>query len=313
VSVVRARPASLRDLGRIEELYRLAGPSLSEAGPPARLWTLFSQTLSALLPLTQETLLLVAEEEGRVIGFVQASARPPRINPASSPVALQVLNLCVDPDADHEEVAPALIDQLCNQALERGTLRLFVRLPIDDPLTPVFRLQGFRQYATESVLYADSPLPGPDSPPAGARPMRSRDTRLLYQLYRKVTPMGVAQVEAPTYREWRQLRDDDGQQTVIDRVELVGWVSVRKASGTSPHTLSFLTLPEEPLPGELADVALGQAGSGPAWASLRHYDSPMIDALRGRGFTTLLIQALLVRELAIRVPVEKTGLVPSFG
>jgi hypothetical protein len=39
----------------------------------------------------------------------------------------------------------------------------------------------------------------------------------------------------------------------------------------------------------------------------------MIDALRGRGFTTLLIQALLVRELAIRVPVEKKGLVPSFG
>jgi hypothetical protein len=39
----------------------------------------------------------------------------------------------------------------------------------------------------------------------------------------------------------------------------------------------------------------------------------MIDALRGRGFTTLLTQALLVKELAIRVTVPKKGLVPSFG
>jgi GNAT superfamily N-acetyltransferase len=310
---VKARPASLRDLGRIEELYRLAGPSLSDAGPPARLWMLFSQTLSALLPLTQETLLFVAEEEGKVIGFVQASARPQGINPASTAVALQVLNLSVDPEVDHETVAPALIEQLCNQALDRGLLRLFVRLPLDDPLTPVFRLQGFRQYATESVLYADTPRAMPGSSPAGARPARSRDARLLYQLYRKVTPMGVAQVEAPTYRDWRLLRDDDGQQTVVDRVELVGWLSVRKASGTSPHTLSFLALPESPLPGELADLAITQAGAGPAWSSLRHYDSPMIDALRGRGFTTLLTQVLMVKELGIRAPVHEKGLVPSFG
>jgi hypothetical protein len=310
---MKARPASLRDLGRIEELHRQAGPSLSEAAPPARLWTLFSQTLSALLPLTQETLLFVAEDEGKVIGFVQASARPSGIRPASPPLALQVLNLSVDPQVDHETVAPALIEQLCNQALDRGMLRLFVRLPPDDPLTPVFRLQGFRPYATESVLYADSPKEVSGASPAGARPVRSRDARLLYQLYRKVTPMGVAQVEAPTYRDWRLLRDDEGQQTVIDRVELVGWLSVRKASGTSPHTFSFLVLPESPLPGELADLAIAQAGPGPAWSSLRHYDSPMIDALRGRGFSTLLTQALLVKELAVAVPVHKKGLIPSFG
>jgi hypothetical protein len=39
----------------------------------------------------------------------------------------------------------------------------------------------------------------------------------------------------------------------------------------------------------------------------------MIDALRGRGFETLLTQALLVKELALKAPVREKALVPSFG
>ncbi|MEA2656450.1 MAG: hypothetical protein QOI23_1815, partial [Chloroflexota bacterium] len=35
--------------------------------------------------------------------------------------------------------------------------------------------------------------------------------------------------------------------------------------------------------------------------------------LRGRGFSVLLTQLLLVKELAVRVPVHEKGLVPSFG
>ena len=76
-----------------------------------------------------------------------------------------------------------------------------------------------------------------------------------------------------------------------------------------------MVLPEPPLPDELADlgVALLNHVSTPVWSSLRHYDSHMIDALRGRGFSILLTQMLLVKELALRVPVAEKGLVPSFG
>lgn len=212
---------------------------------------------------------------------------------------------------------------LSNQALGRGVHRLFVRLPLDDPLTPVFRMQAFRQYATENVLFSESASPGTAPPPAGVRAVRSRDVRFLYHLYRKVTPQGVAQVEAPTFREWRSLKGDflgrmtirgDGyQERVLDRVELVGWLRAQRGTSTQPSSLSFLALPEDSVPGELAEHALSLAGAGPAWSSLRHYDAHMIDALRGRGFTTLLIQALLVRELALKVPVPEKGFVPSFG
>ncbi|HXN77956.1 MAG TPA: GNAT family N-acetyltransferase [Candidatus Dormibacteraeota bacterium] len=323
---MKIRTAGLLDLARIEEMHRSADIRLSQAEPPAaRLWSLLSSTLSALLPLSQETLIYVAEENGKVVGFIQASGQPLGLDLRRATM-LQVLNLQVADELDSEEVAAALVEHLSNQALERGALRLFVRLPERDQLLPAFRLRGFRQYATEVVVYADKPEMRSQEFPEGVRPVKRGDDRMLYQLYRKVTPQGVSQLEAPTYREWRALhggewtgrlaaRGSDKYEYVVDRVEVVGWVKAERSSGARPDTLNFMALPEGPLPGELADFGLSLLGDSeaPTWSSLRHYDSHMIDALRGRGFSVLLTQLLLVKELAVRVPVREKGLVPSFG
>ena len=323
---MKVRAAGLLDLAKIEEMHRSSDMKLSEAEPPAaRLWSLLSSTLSALLPLSQETLLYVAEDNGKILGFIQASGQPISLDPRRARV-LQVLNLNVADGGEADEVAPALVQHLCNQALEKGAVRLFVRLPDRDPLLPAFRLQGFRQYATELVVYAEKPARRGDQYPGGLRPFKRGDDRRLYQLYRKLTPQGVSQLEAPTYREWRALhggewtgrlsaRGSDKQEHVVDRVELVGWVKAERSSGARPDTLNFMAVPENPLPNELADFGLSLLGDSeaPAWSSLRHYDSHMIDALRGRGFSVLLTQLLLVKELAVRVPVREKGLVPSFG
>ena len=319
---MKLRAAGLLDLARIEEMHRSSEIKLSEAAPPAaRLWSLLSSTLSALLPLSQETLMYVAEDGGKVVGFIQASGQPLGLDLRRARV-LQVLNLHVADGVDSDEVAPALVQHLCNQALERGTLRLFVRLPDRDPLLPAFRLRGFRQYATEQVVYAEKPVRRSDQYPDGLRQTKRGDDRRLYQLYRKVTPQGVSQLEAPTYREWRPLHSGElAGGYVVDRVEVVGWVRMQRGSRTRPDTLQFMALPENPLPAELADFGISLLGDSdsPAWSSLRHYDSHMIDALRGRGFNVLLTQLLLVRELALRVPkparekAHEKGLVPSFG
>jgi GNAT superfamily N-acetyltransferase len=323
---MKIRAAGLLDLARIEEMHRSADVRLSEAEPPAaRLWSLLSATLSALLPLSQETLIYVAEENGKVVGFIQASGQPLGLDLRGARV-LQVLNLQVADETDWDDVAAALVEHLSNQALEKGVLRLFVRLPERDALLPAFRLRGFRQYATEVVVYADQPVMRSEQFPEGVRPVKRGDNRMLYQLYRKVTPQGVSQLEAPTYREWRALhggewtgrlaaRGSEKQEFVVDRVEVVGWVKAERSSGARPDTLNFMALPEGPLPGELADFGLSllKGSEAPAWSSLRHYDSHMIDALRGRGFSMLLTQLLLVKELAVRVPAREKGLVPSFG
>jgi len=315
---MKVRPAGLLDLARIEEMHRSSEIKVSAAAPPAaRLWSLLSSTLSALLPLSLETLMYVAEERGRVVGFIQASGQPMSLDLRRARV-LQVLNLQVAEGADADEIAPALVQHLSNQALERGALRLFVRVPDRDALLPAFRLQGFRQYATEQVVYSESPQRRADLYPDGLRAWKRGDERNLYQLYRKLTPQGVSQLEAPTYREWKALHLGElGGGQVVDRVEVVAWVRMLRGSGTRPDTLQFMALPENPLPAELADYGISLLGDSeaPAWSSLRHYDSHMIDALRGRGFAVLLTQLLLVKELALRVPkpVREKGLVPSFG
>jgi hypothetical protein len=323
---MKIRAAGLLDLARIEEMYRSADIRLSaEAPPAARLWSLLSSTLSALLPLSQETLIFVAEEGGKVVGFIQASGQPLGLDLRRASV-LQVLNLQVADESDSDEVAPALVEHLSNQALERGALRLFVRVPERDPLLPAFRLRGFRQYATEVVVYADKPVMRSEQFPEPVRPAKRGDNRMLYQLYRKVTPQEVSQVEAPTYRDWRAIhggewtgrlaaRGSDKLEYVVDRIELVGWVKVERSTGARPDTLNFMALPEGHLPGELADFGLSllKDSEAPAWSSLRHYDAHMIDALRGRGFSVLLTQLLLVKELAVRVPLREKGLVPSYG
>jgi len=315
---VRVRTAGLLDLAGIEEMHRSSEIKLSETAPPAaRLWSLLSSTLSALLPLSQETLMYVAEDRGKVVGFIQASGQPLSLDLRRATV-LQVLNLQVADESDPDQVAPALVQHLCNQALERGALRLFVRLPDRDALLPAFRLQGFRQYATEQVVYAERPTRGSETYPDGLRATKRGDDRGLYHLYRKVTPQGVSQLEAPTYREWKGLHSGESTGAyVVDRVEIVGWVRMQRGGGARPDTLQFMALPESPLPAELADFGISLLGDSeaPAWSSLRHYDSHMIDALRGRGFSVLLTQLLLVKELAVRVPkpVREKGLVPSFG
>ena len=318
---MKLRAAGVLDLGRIEQIHREADTHPQDA-PAARLWSLLSSTLSAILPLSQETLIYVAEDGGKVAGFIQASGQPLGFD-IQRASALQVLNLLVAEGADPEEVAPPLVEHLCEQAVTRGVHRLFVRLPQEDPLLPTFRLRGFRQYATEVVVYADAPSAHSKAIPIGMRSIKRGDNRMLYQLYRKVTPQGVSQLEAPTYREWRalhgewtgRLRARGTEELVVDRVEIAGWVKAQRASGTRPGTLSFMCLPESPLPEELADFGINLLGDGdgPAWSSLRHYDAHMIDALRARGFSILLTQLLLVKELAVRVPVPEKGLVPSFG
>jgi len=252
-----------------------------------------------------------------VVGDVQKTSQPVSLDLRRARV-LQVLNLQVADDADADEVAPALVQHLCNQALERGALRLFVRLPDRDALLPAFRLQGFRQYATEQVLYSERPQQRSDEYPPGLRASKRGDDRRLYQLYRNVTPQGVSQLEAPTYREWKALHAGEAAGSyVVDRIEVVGWVRMQRGGGARPDTLQFMALPENPLPAQLADYGISLLGESdaPAWSSLRHYDSHMIDALRGRGFTVLLTQLLLVKELAVRVPkpVREKGMVPSFG
>jgi hypothetical protein len=314
---VKVRGATFLDVGPVEQLHREAEARIIQLPAPVRLWTLVSNTLTAFLPLGQESMILVAEERDNVVGFIQASERSGSGgSPATASMVhtLQVLNLCIEPQhPDEEEIASALIDQLAHQAGERGVHRLVVRVPLDEPLLPTFRMRGFRQFATETVLLTEHAGPGVQTKLAGVRPWSRRDERRLYSLYRRVTPQDVARLEAPTYRDFRALRQEPGQQEVVERLELVAWWRLQRGDGTRPDRLAFLAVTGRAVAEELADHALAAVVGRPAWVNFRDYDRDLIEAFRRRGFSGILDQALLVRDATVTDRAAQRALVPSFG
>src|SRR5437899_3200746 len=159
------------------------------------------------------------------------------------------------------------------------------------------------------------------------RRLRLRDGR------RAPAPKSVAAVEAANFAEWRRSsaiglrgaripRRAGQPRFVVERVQVVGWMSLVPGGGGRPHTLGVMAgQPPDLWPAvlqrSLAYVA--QHHPGPVWCSLRHYDEAGIRLLRGEGFEVIASQTLMVRELPLKVParmrvrVKDKRLVPQYG
>jgi len=270
-------------------------------------------------------------EEGRhrmIQGFVQAE------NAALGPHVWQILNLCLSPDLDRFQDGTALLDHLFNEGLKRGVTKFIVRVPVGDPIADLFKARGFSAYATEHALLKESIDPRPAPPLPGWRPMRREDELGLYLLYVATTPKSVAGVEASNFAEWRRSfqpgsfsaripRRAGQPRFVVERVQVVGWMSLVTGGGGRPHSLGLMAAPQPPdlwallVQRSLAYVAEHQPG--PVWCSLRHYDEAGIRLLQKEGFEVIASQMLMVRELPLKVParmrvrIKDKRLVPQYG
>lgn len=319
---MNVRTASFRDLGRIEQIHREAIveaerdgvlPAISGESPVpqtalVRLWYAVSKTLTSLVPTVEPgaALLVVEDDDGRVVGFVQAASV------SGQPKTWHIVNLCLVPQSSTAGFGPPLLAQLCNQGLTHGVTRFSVRIPVDHPLVGLFVDQGFVQYATEQILFRDDS----DGPPrilgderAGVlRPARRDDIPGIYHLYLRTTPSHVTGLEGPSLKVWQasfhqglvsRLGRDDVRHFVAEHPGIVAWVAIRPAVEARPMLLSVMCEGQD---GELRDAvldaALRQVPVGPVSCVLRHYDSELIRALQRRGFEILGSQLLLVRDLA---------------
>lgn len=332
----QVRPAQLKDLGAIEALYRLQTREAERLPPKrqfasSRLWFLLNSTFASILPITSaaDHVYVMEDPKRRAIeGFVQAETA------ALGPNVWQILNLCLSADLDRFTDGTALLDHLFNEGLKRGVTKFIVRVPVDDPAADLFRSRGFTAYATEHALLNESIKPRPAPAVAGWRPMRREDELGLYLLYVATTPKPVAAVEASTFAEWRRSfqpgswsaripRRAGQPRFVVERVQVVGWMSLVPGGGGRPHSLGLMAAgqPAELWPSlvqrSLAYVAEHQ--SGPVWCSLRHYEEVGIALLQKEGFEQIASQILLVRELPLKVPapvrarIKDKRLVPQYG
>ena len=251
------RPASFRDLARIEEIYREAQdddevPHQIAPDYPVpqatlvRLWSAVSKTLSSLVPLNESGDTLFVAEAGTegIVGFIQAQAAPGKLR------SWQILNLCVAPTASGHFSRSQLLNHLCNRGLEHGVHRFLVRLPLDHPLVSVFLEQGFIQFATEQILYSDDvPASGGEGLPARLRPAKRDDLGAIYLLYLRTTPSHVASLEGSSLKAWQaafaqgaiaRMGRDDVRHLVAEETGVVAWAAIRPASGARPTVLSLM-------------------------------------------------------------------------
>jgi ribosomal protein S18 acetylase RimI-like enzyme len=333
---LQVRPAQLKDLGAIETLYRqqiqeAARPPLKRQFASSRLWFLLNSTFASILPITSaaDHVYVMEDAKRRAIqGFVQAETA------TLGPGVWQILNLCLSPDLDRLQDGTALLDHLFNEGLKRGVTKFIVRVPVDDPVADLFRARGFAAYATEHALLTERVSERPMPPLPGWRAMRRDDELGLYLLYVSTTPKTVAAVEASNFAEWRRSfqpgswsaripRRAGQPRFVVERVQVVGWMSLVPGGGGRPHSLGLMAAaqPAELWPAlvqrSLAYVAQHQPG--PIWCSLRHYDEVGIRLLQREGFEVIASQTLMVRELPLKVParvrvrIKDKRLVPQYG
>ena len=333
---MQVRPAQLKDLGAIETLYRqqvlkAERSPLKRQFASSRLWFLLNSAFASILPITSAADHVYVMENGRhhsIQGFVQAE------NAALGPNVWQILNLCLSPDLDRFQDGTALLDHLFNEGLKRGVTKFVVRVPVDDPVAELFKARGFSAYATEHALLKESLEPRAAPPVPGWRPMRREDEFGLYLLYVSTTPKAVAAVEAANFAEWRRSfqpgswsaripRRAGQPRFVVERVQVIGWMSLVPGGGGRPHSLGLMAAaqPADLWPSlvqhSLAYVAEHQPG--PVWCSLRHYDEAGIALLREEGFDVIASQTLMVRELPLKVParmrvrIKEKRLVPQYG
>jgi ribosomal protein S18 acetylase RimI-like enzyme len=331
----QVRPAQLRDLAGIEALYRQQAGE-AERSPvkrqfaSSRLWFLLNNAFASILPITSPAdHVYVMEDERRLVqGFVQAE------NASLGPHAWQILNLCLNPELDRFKDGTALLDHLFNEGLGRGVTKFIVRIPVDDPVADLFRSRGFTAYATEHALLKESLPLRPLPPVSGWRSMRREDEFGLYLLYVATTPKAVAAVEASSFTEWRRTFQPAARSSriprragqprfVVERTQLVAWMSLVPGGGGRPHTLGLMAAAQ---PAELWPALLerslayaAQHRPGPVWCSLRHYDEAAIALLMREGFEVIASQVLMVRELPLKVParvrvrIKEKRLVPQYG
>lgn len=313
---MNVRPASFRDLARIEQLHREAqgGDETATQITPdnpvpqqtlLRLWYALSKTASALVPLSEGgDALYVAEAAGQIVGFIQAQASP------SKPRTWQILNLCTDSSASGHFARDQLLQALCTRGSEAGVQRFLVRVPLGHPLVSVFVEQGFAQFATEQILYRDA-APAATAHAGVLRAAKRDDLGGIYTLYLRTTPSHVAAFEGASLKSWQagfaqgalaRIGRDEVRHFVVEETGVVAWAAIRPASAARPAVLSLMCEGHDPaLRDRVIDAVLAEIPAGPVSCVLRHYDSELIRSLQQRDFSIYGAQLLLVRDLAAKV------------
>ena len=267
----------------------------------------------------------VYSERGRVRGYVQARCRWQRRDEWT-------ITTLAATDKVPDRVWERLLEEACRAAGEEGVIRLFVKVPKEEPQLRTFRGLGFTQYTSEEIwgkLYFQDYRDEEDNPYHSLLRRRTgRDAWDLMQLYSAVTPPVVQRAELLSTRQWHVshiprpwflsqglLENSYVWQDESGKSEGIGGYA-RLLTGARGHWITTLYRPD---PGnrEIAPAALdmilwkaARLGNKPVYCGLREYQAEVGTLLEDRGFHLLSEQALLVKYLAEPIKERQPALVP---
>jgi ribosomal protein S18 acetylase RimI-like enzyme len=149
VTIRCARPGDGATLSAIDDATWCSTVSPAPAPPPKRAF------FGGPLPRPEDV--LVAELEGRVVGYVQLTSPTPL---AVNRHVLQICGLAVDPACGRRGIGRALIAAARDQAVRRGARRLTLRvLATNGPARALYAAAGF---VVEGVLRGEYEIDGED-------------------------------------------------------------------------------------------------------------------------------------------------------
>jgi hypothetical protein len=203
-----------------------------------------------------------------------------------------------------------LLTHLCVRTAERGSLRIYARLPVDSDELQLFKNVGFLEYGQKQIFQLQD---GVDriafKPGLELRPQELSDGWGLQKLYATVAPRAVQNAEglaqgqwALTPRRWGEQGRREGYVWEFDG-ELLAALHIR--TGKCGYLIRTLLHPDAIGQAE----ALGQAALSltainpnlPVYFSFRQYEAGWQNVLPMLGFEPLTSQILVVKHMTVRV------------
>lgn len=308
------KPFRLRDSRLVARLQRVGTPLDIEeqlTHPRSPLRSVLLDTLLTPHAGPSTFILDQHDENGQSVGLAQMRARPGR------------------PERDVVFMAPALttgngshaiwqrlLSHLCVQTAERGSLRLYARLPGQSEELQLFKNIGFLEYGQEDVFQLDPAIDRTGTKTGlTLRPQQPSDGWGLQELYTTVAPRqaqnaeGLAQGQwSLPLRRWLEQGQREGYVWEVDG-ELLGALHIR--TGKQGYWLRTLLHPDTLDQTEAlcwAALSLTTAHPNrPVYLALREFEAGWRPILPEMGFKPFTCQTLVVKNMAMRV--RKTSLV----
>lgn len=255
------------------------------------------------------------DENGKLLGLAQVRARPGRPE-------RDVVFMAPRLDAGNGSHATwqRLLAHLCVQTAERGSLRIYARLPLQSDELQIFKNVGFFEYCQEEIYQLDQTAnrAGINSS-LQLRLQQASDGWGLQKLYASLTPRAVQNAEGLAQGQWALTQRHWGEQGrrrgYVWEVggELLGALHIRR--GKQGFWIRTLLHPDALENAE----ALCQAGLQltahkaklPVYFAFRQYEAGWQHVLPTLGFKPLTSQTLVAKPMTVRVREKPAALMSA--